>query len=87
MKIGKEIIRILKNVLTSSTSSVVNGPPDLDFPKSILEGTSPSQYVRALHAIEGSRVLGSKLENLVDGFQRLRTNGLNNHPFWSEEKQ
>ncbi len=55
-------------VFTSSTYSVVNGPPYLDFPRSILEGTSSSQYVRAL------RLRGAlcKLENTVDGFEGLR---------------
>ena len=40
--------RILKNVFTSSTSSVVKGPPYFDFPRSIREGISSSQYVKAL---------------------------------------
>ncbi len=33
---------------TSSTCSVVNGPPYLCFPKSNLDGRSSSQYVNAL---------------------------------------
>ena len=37
-------------VLTSSTSSSVNGPPNLCFPKSIREGCSSSMYVNALRS-------------------------------------
>ena len=40
--------RIRKKVLTSSTCSVVNGPPYLLLPKSIRDGRSSSQYVKAL---------------------------------------
>ncbi len=59
-------------VFTSSTCSVVNDPPYLDFLRSILEGiyTSSSQYVRALR--EGSFVLDSKLAGRVDCFEGLR---------------
>ena len=45
---GELIAKIRKIVLTSSTCSVVKGPPYFDLPRSILEGISSSKYVRAL---------------------------------------
>ncbi len=69
---------------TSSTCSVVNGPPYLNFPRSIiLEGMSSSHAVCESTAIEGSFVLGSKLENLVNGCRWVR---LDNQPAFSEKK-
>ena len=49
-----------KIVFTSSTCSVVNGPPYLDFPRSILEGIFSSQYVRALRLM-GALCLAANL--------------------------
>ena len=40
--------KILQKVLTSSTCSVVKGPPYFDLPQSSLVGCSFSQYVKAL---------------------------------------
>jgi len=42
------IVRSRKKVFTSSTCSVVNGPPYFNLPKLILEGILSSEYVNAL---------------------------------------
>ena len=47
-------------VFTSSTCSVVKGPPYFDLPRSILEGMSSSQYVKAL-LLKGDLCLAANL--------------------------
>ena len=58
--IGMSIVSSLKNVFTSSTCSVVNGQPYLDFARSNLEGISSSQYVRA-RRLRGDLCLATNL--------------------------
>ena len=50
----------LKSVFTSSTCSVVNGPPYFDFPRSSREGMSSSQYVKTLR-LRGALCLAANL--------------------------
>ncbi len=57
---GRLIANIRRIDFTSSTCSVVNGPPYLDFPRSSLEGMSSSQYVRALR-LRGALCLAANL--------------------------
>ena len=65
---GFETTNSLKNVFTSSTCSVVNGPPYLDFPRSILEGMSSSQYVRELR-LTGALCLAANLSTRKINFK------------------
>ena len=57
---GKRTTKNLRTVFTSSTCSVVNGPPYFDLPRSIREGMSSSQYVKALRLI-GALCLAANL--------------------------
>ena len=59
-EIGISKASSLKSVFTSSTCSVVNGPPYLDFPRSSREGMSSSQYVKALR-LKGALCLATNL--------------------------
>ena len=60
IEIGISKVSSLKSVFTSSTCSVVNGPPYLDFPRSSREGMSSSQYVKALR-LRGALCLAANL--------------------------
>ena len=59
-KNGKLITNNRKTVFTSSTCSVVKGPPYFDLLRSIREGMSSSQYVKALR-LRGALCLAANL--------------------------
>ena len=60
IKNGRKITNKRKIVFTSSTCSMVNGPPYFDLPKSNLDGMSSSQYVSALR-LRGALCLAANL--------------------------
>ncbi len=65
--------RMRNTVFTSSTCSVVNGPPYLDLPRSSLEGSYVLLPVGESTAVERSLVLSSEFYYLIESFKRVRT--------------